>query len=65
MRHSALWVYEKFAKAISEEKARSYLSRISYGNMDPSTKRGGAYWVDGKLAISAEEQVVFKKAISK
>ena len=64
MRHSALWVYEKFAKAIGEEKARSYLSRISYGNMDPSTK-GGAYWVDGKLAISAEEQVVFKKAISK
>ena len=61
---SALWVYEKFAKAIGEEKARSYLSRISYGNMDPSTK-GGAYWVDGKLAISAEEQVVFKKAISK
>ena len=49
---------EKFAKAIGEEKARSYLSRISYGNMDPSTK-GGAYWVDGKLAISAEEQVVF------
>ena len=40
MRHSALWVYEKFAKAIGEEKARSYLSRISYGNMDPSTKGG-------------------------
>jgi beta-lactamase class D len=62
MRHSALWVYEKFAKAIGEEKARSYLSRISYGNMDPSTK-GGAYWVDGKLAISAEEQVVFLKKL--
>ena len=27
-------MYEKFAKAIGEEKARSYLSRISYGNMD-------------------------------
>ena len=64
MRHSALWVYEKFAKAIGEEKARSYLSRISYGNMDPSTK-GGAYWVDGKLAISAEEQVVFLKSYIK
>ena len=48
IRHSALWVYEKFAKAIGEEKARSYLSRISYGNMDPSTK-GGAYWVDESL----------------
>ena len=30
--------------------------------MDPSTK-GGAYWVDGKLAISAEEQVVFLKSL--
>ena len=34
MRHSALWVYEKFAKAIGEEKSTVYLSRISYGNMD-------------------------------
>ena len=49
---------------IGEEKARSYPSRISYGNMDPSTK-GGAYWVDGKLAISAEEQVVFLKSYIK
>ena len=39
-------------QGLPEEKARSYLSRISYGNMDPSTK-GGAYWVDGKLAIPA------------
>ena len=64
MRHSALWVMGKIYKAIGEEKARSYLSRISYGNMDPSTK-GGAYWVDGKLAISAEEQVVFLKSYIK
>ena len=58
MRHSALWGMKNLYKAIGEEKARSYLSRISYGIWDPSTK-GGAYWVDGKLAISAEEQVVF------
>ena len=54
---------KKFIR-IGEEKARSYLSRISYGNMDPSTK-GGAYWVDGKFAISAEEQVVFLKSYIK
>ena len=58
IRHSALWVYKKFAKAIGEEKARSYLSRISYGNMDPSTK-GRCLLGRWKLAISAEEQVVF------
>jgi len=62
MRHSALWVYKKFAKEIGEKKARSYLSRISYGNMDPTTK-SGEYWVDGELAISAEEQVSFLRKL--
>lgn len=62
MRHSALWVYEEFAKTIGKEKAQSYLTKINYGNMDPSSQ-GGAYWVDGKLAISAEEQVLFLKKL--
>ena len=64
MRHSALWVYEKFAKAIGEEKARSYPSRISYGNMDPSTK-GGAYWVDGKLLSLLKSRWFFFKSYIK
>jgi beta-lactamase class D OXA-2 len=55
MRNSALWVYANFAKALGENKARDYLKRINYGNMDPSTE-SGAYWVDGNLAISATEQ---------
>ncbi|MDP4537796.1 class D beta-lactamase [Alkalimonas collagenimarina] len=58
MRSSALWLYEGFASEIGEEKAEAYLKRIDYGNMDPATERG-AYWVDGKLAISATEQVTF------
>ena len=62
MRYSALWVYESFAKELGEKKARTYLKRIDYGNMDPSTE-GGAYWVDGKLAISATEQVTFLKKL--
>lgn len=62
MRNSALWVYENFAKEIGEKKARAYLERVDYGNMDPSTE-SGAYWVDGKLAISATEQVTFLKKL--
>jgi beta-lactamase class D len=58
MRSSAGWVYERFAKAIGEEAARSYLKRIDYGNADPTTDKG-AYWVDGNLAISAHEQIAF------
>jgi len=58
MRSSAMWVYEQFADQIGEEGARNYLRQIDYGNADPSTG-GGAYWVDGNLAISAHEQISF------
>ena len=43
-------------------KHGSYLSRISYGNMDPSTK-GGAYWVDGKLLSLLKSRWFFKSYI--
>lgn len=58
MRASAVWVYEQFAEEIGAERARSYLGRIDYGNADPTTD-GGAYWIDGNLAISAHEQIAF------
>jgi len=62
IRNSALWVYVNFANELGEEKARSYLKKIDYGNVDPSTVNG-AYWVGGKLAISASEQVAFLKKL--
>ena len=58
MRHSAVWVYDIFAKELGEQRAKNYLKKINYGNADPSTS-GGSYWIDGKLAISAQEQVTF------
>ncbi|MFC3150712.1 class D beta-lactamase [Litoribrevibacter euphylliae] len=58
MRHSALWVYEGFADQLGEQNARTYLEKIRYGNQNPTTAKG-TYWVDGKLAISAVEQVNF------
>jgi len=58
MRNSAIWVYEIFASEIGEAKAREYLTQIDYGNADPSTSEG-AYWIDGALAISAQEQIYF------
>lgn len=58
MRNSTVWVYEMFANDIGEAKAREYLTQIDYGNADPSTSEG-AYWIDGALAISAQEQIYF------
>ncbi|ABV87957.1 Beta-lactamase [Shewanella pealeana ATCC 700345] len=63
MRSSAVWVYDEFAKQLGESKAQNYLSLIDYGNADPSFEHsstdGSSYWIDGKLAISAAEQVEF------
>ena len=58
MRSSTVWVYQKVAREIGEDGERRYLQKIGYGNADPS---GGVdrFWLDGKLAISAEEQVAF------
>ena len=58
MRNSTVWVYEMFANEIGEAKAREYLTQIDYGNADPSTSEG-AYWIDGALEISAQEQIYF------
>lgn len=58
MRVSAVWLYERFARELGEEKAADYLKRIDYGNADAHAE-AGLYWLDGKLAISALDQVEF------
>ena len=60
MRNSTVWIYELFAKEIGEDKARRYLKQIDYGNADPSTSNGD-YWIDGNLAIAAQEQIAFSQ----
>lgn len=58
MRYSAYWVYQQFARQMGEARERAYLKKLDYGNADPS---GGvdSFWVDGKLTISAQEQIAF------
>jgi beta-lactamase class D len=58
MRNSTVWVYRQFALQLGEERERTYLAKIGYGNADPS---GGVdrFWLDGPLRISAVEQVEF------
>jgi beta-lactamase class D len=62
MRNSTVWVYQLFAKEIGENKARIYLEKLNYGNADPSTKSDD-YWIDGNLAISANEQISILKKL--
>ena len=58
MRNSAVWVYEQFGEKIGLDKARDYLTKIDYGNADP-TGDSSTYWIDGNLRITAQEQIRF------
>jgi beta-lactamase class D len=62
MQNSVVWVYQQFARSIGEAGERRYLQKTGYGNADPS---GGVdrFWLEGKLAISAYEQVAFLRRL--
>lgn len=55
MRNSVVWVYQKFAREIGEEREGLYLRKLDYGNADPSG--ADPFWVEGNLRISAQEQI--------
>lgn len=61
MRHSVVWVFERFAEVIGESKEREYLGRIQYGNQDPTGK--SPFWVEGNLKVSAHEQIGFLRQL--
>ena len=64
MRNSAIWVYDIFAAQLGEKKSTNYLKKIAYGNADATTAQG-SYWIEGKLAISAFEQIEFLQRLYK
>ena len=57
-----MWVYEQFGEKIGVDKARDYLTKIDYGNADP-TGDTRTYWIDGNLRITAQEQIQFLKKL--
>jgi len=57
MRNSAVWVYEGFARLLGDARETAYMEKIAYGN---AVVGGGTpFWVEGHLAISANEQISF------
>lgn len=62
MRYSVIWVYRQLAAAIDSAQAEHYLQQLQYGNARVDTDFGG-YWIDGKLTISAVEQISFLKQL--
>jgi beta-lactamase class D len=61
MRNSTVWVYEQFARQLGDKREADYLRKIEYGNA--LTGGGAPFWVEGDLAISANEQVSFLRRL--
>ena len=55
MRNSTVWVYEQFARQLGDQREADYLQKIGYGNA--LTAGGKPFWIEGELAISADEQI--------
>lgn len=62
MRHSTVWLYQAFARALGAATERAYLEKLGYGNRavgdDVAT-----FWLDGSLRISAVEQMEFLRRL--
>ncbi len=59
---SALWYYQRLAQRIGMTAERQFLERFQYGTGTLAgglDKLGSPFWVDGSLAISANDQVEF------
>lgn len=62
MRHSTVWVYQRFARALGAERERAYLEKLGYGNRAVGDDVE-AFWLDGSLRVSALEQVEFLRRL--
>ena len=61
MRNSTVWVYEQFARQLGDQREADYMREIGYGNA--VTAGGKPFWVEGDLAISANEQLSFLRRL--
>jgi len=61
MRNSTVWVFEGFARQLGEAREIAYMQNISYGNAVADGDK--PFWVEGDLAISANEQISFLRQL--
>lgn len=63
MRNSTLWFYQAMARRIGAARMQEWVDKAGYGNRDIS---GGIdqFWLDGRLRISAEQQIGFLRRLA-
>jgi beta-lactamase class D len=62
IQNSVVWYYQELARRVGREKMQEYIDAVGYGNGDISGPID-AFWLDGSLKISADEQVEFLKKL--
>lgn len=63
MKYSVVWVYQRFAKEIGNERMLHYLHKSSYGNMKTGDNIE-TFWLNGNIHISMREQIEFLRNIA-
>jgi beta-lactamase class D len=64
IQNSVVWYYQELARRVGEKRMQQYVDVAHYGNQDISGKID-TFWLEGRLRISAEEQVEFLKRLYK
>jgi beta-lactamase class D len=59
---SCVWCYQELARRIGAERYRAHLARAGYGRLQEPFD-ATAFWLDGSLTISAEEQIAFLRQV--
>ena len=59
---SCVWCFQELARRIGGERYRVHLGRADYGRLQEPFD-DNAFWLDGSLTISAEEQVAFLRQV--
>ncbi|HEX5084140.1 MAG TPA: penicillin-binding transpeptidase domain-containing protein [Blastocatellia bacterium] len=64
MKDSVVWYYRELARRVGEERMRRMVTQLGYGNQDvsgvwDSSNLFNAFWLNGSLRISADEQIEF------
>jgi beta-lactamase class D len=63
---SANWYFDTVSRSLDRAVVRQFTTRAGYGNADVrDAAEQGSYWYDGRLRISANEQVRFLQRLHK
>lgn len=56
MQYSVVWYFQELARREGQETIQKYIDKIGYGNRSIGGS-ANAFWLDGNLRISADEQI--------